>query len=261
MAPCPAAPLLRLQTCPAQEIGEFDQKAEEELVRLTHQERKKAGLALLEVDERLTRAAREHSLLLAQYGMLDHQFSGEPAVSRRLAAAGLRFDTEGENVALDETVEGAHQGLMASPGHRANILKPEYSAMGIGVVRDKNKLWVTQDFVRRLESYTGEQAEDIIARQLQNARKSPRLRREPMSRLKGLACRMAREGELKTNPALGLPQVRYVVAYTASQPARLPEKATRPLANNAINNFAVAACFATSSQYPGGIYWVLLVFY
>ena len=48
-------------------------------------------------------------------------------------AAGARFAIIGENLALAPTTELAHRGLMDSPGHRANILSPQYGRVGIGV--------------------------------------------------------------------------------------------------------------------------------
>jgi uncharacterized protein YkwD len=57
--------------------------------------------------------------------------SGSPA--DRLAHAGVAYAASGENLAYAPSVELAHQGLMASPGHRANILEPAYSRVGIGV--------------------------------------------------------------------------------------------------------------------------------
>ena len=41
------------------------------------------------------------------------------------------------------------RGWMASPGHRANILNPNYTVQGIGFARSrkkKNKVYVTQNF-------------------------------------------------------------------------------------------------------------------
>ena len=40
----------------------------------------------------------------------------------------------GENLAGAPTVERAHSGLMNSPGHRANILNPNFTHVGIGIV-------------------------------------------------------------------------------------------------------------------------------
>ena len=65
----------------------------------------------------------------------------------------MHFDVSGENVAVNTTAAGAHKGLMGSPPHRANILYPRYNAIGIGVLRAGQQIWVTQDFVESPSSH------------------------------------------------------------------------------------------------------------
>jgi uncharacterized protein YkwD len=45
----------------------------------------------------------------------------------------VRFSAAGENLALAPTIQIAHDGLMNSPGHRANILNARYRRVGLGV--------------------------------------------------------------------------------------------------------------------------------
>ena len=52
----------------------------------------------------------------------------------RLKAAGVTYQRAGENLAYAQSVTVAHRGLMQSPGHRANILMPEYTRIAIGIV-------------------------------------------------------------------------------------------------------------------------------
>ena len=47
---------------------------------------------------------------------------------------GVSYRYAGENLAGAPTVERAHSGLMNSPGHRANILNPNFTHVGIGIV-------------------------------------------------------------------------------------------------------------------------------
>jgi uncharacterized protein YkwD len=59
----------------------------------------------------------------------------------------VRFSTAGENLALAPTVQIAHTGLMNSPGHRANILRPQFGRVGIGIMDGGRRgLMVTQNF-------------------------------------------------------------------------------------------------------------------
>jgi len=54
----------------------------------------------------------------------------------------------GENILMGHTDTGeAHVSWMESDGHRQNILTPEYTAIGIGVVcRNDGRIWATQLF-------------------------------------------------------------------------------------------------------------------
>lgn len=51
-----------------------------------------------------------------------------------------------ENVAYNGSEAAAHTALMASPGHRANILNDTYTQVGIGVATGHGRVWVTQVF-------------------------------------------------------------------------------------------------------------------
>jgi hypothetical protein len=58
-----------------------------------------------------------------------------------------------ENVARAYGVDEAHQGLMNSPGHRANIMSPVATRLGIGVVfgdevSGRREIFITQVFTR-----------------------------------------------------------------------------------------------------------------
>ena len=53
----------------------------------------------------------------------------------------------GENVGVGYSVSSLHSAFMGSSGHRANILKPSYNRVGVGVVMDGTKIWVTVRFL------------------------------------------------------------------------------------------------------------------
>jgi uncharacterized protein YkwD len=65
----------------------------------------------------------------------------------RLRAQRIAFLIAGENLALAPTVTVAHTGLMHSPGHRANILRPQFGKVGIGILdAGRHGIMVTQNF-------------------------------------------------------------------------------------------------------------------
>ena len=72
---------------------------------------------------------------------------------------------------------------------------------------------------------------------------------------------MPHDGLLQPLAQLGLPDVRYTVAFTTAEPAELPEGARKLRAQQDISRFAVGACFAASPEYPSGMYWMLMAFY
>ncbi len=111
-----------------------DPAAEEEMLTLVNQERTKVGLAPLTLDPRLVPIARQHSeeMFRLRYFGHDSPVTGSPF--DRLDAAGIRYSRAGENLAYAQSVAVAHAGLMASPGHRENILRPEFTRIGIGVM-------------------------------------------------------------------------------------------------------------------------------
>ncbi len=52
----------------------------------------------------------------------------------RAAAAGSRCRTVGENIACGQrSAAEVVRGWMNSPGHRANILRPEFTRIGVGL--------------------------------------------------------------------------------------------------------------------------------
>lgn len=241
----------------------FDDPAEQQLAQMLNLERARAGLPSLQVDDRLTQAARAHSVLMARAKQLSHQFPGEPPLPWRLAATNLRFNRDAENVACDYSVQEAHEGLMQSPPHRANILSPKYNTVGIGVLRRGDLFWVTQDFAHRLQEYSVDEAENAILAVWQRERQhenNPAAQVVRIPQLRRMACTMARQGRLDTRAPLNLPDVQSAVVYTEPDPAKLAPNAVKMAHDTTVTRVAVGACFADSEQYPAGVWWVAMVF-
>lgn len=140
--------LMGMASGPAAAADGSNTAAEQQLVQLINQARSQQGLPPLQQNSQLQQAARAHSQVMSSRQTLSHQLPGEPILRKRLALSGLRFHTDGETVAFNQSAEAAHQGLMHSPPHRAIILSPEYNALGIGVVERDGTLWITEDFAR-----------------------------------------------------------------------------------------------------------------
>lgn len=113
------------------------------VVRLVNDVRKRSGLRLLGTDTYLARFAGTRSAAMAAESRLSHR--GWESALRK---AGLVDDTLGENVAYNyATPDAVMGGWMRSPGHRANILRPDFKRIGVGCVVDaRGHRWWTQDF-------------------------------------------------------------------------------------------------------------------
>ncbi len=120
---------------------------EVEMLELVNEERRAAGLAPLAPDPELTEVARRHSADMWARGYFAHVTPDGRDPFDRIREGEVRFLTAGENLALAPTVAVAHTGLMNSPGHRANILRPQFGRVGIGIMDGGMRgLMVTQNF-------------------------------------------------------------------------------------------------------------------
>ena len=104
------------------------------MLEMVNHERAKAGLKPLVNDPEMTRVARMHSQDMFARGYFAHDNPDGKDPFDRMKAANVRFIAAGENLALAQTLEIAHTNLMNSPGHRANILKPQFGRLGIGIL-------------------------------------------------------------------------------------------------------------------------------
>ncbi|WP_371526027.1 CAP domain-containing protein [Streptomyces sp. NBC_01283] len=103
------------------------------VLRLTNAERTAAGLRPLSPDPLLTVAAQGHSADMVARAFYAHTSpeGGEPW--DRASTAGSTHRAIGENIACGQrTPAEVVDGWMNSPGHRANILKPSFTHLGVG---------------------------------------------------------------------------------------------------------------------------------
>ena len=120
---------------------------EKQMLDLVNQERQAAGLNTLAADPELTQVARQHSTDMFARGYFAHDTPEGLSPFDRMNKSGVRFLTAGENLALAPTLPLAHTGLMNSPGHRANILRPQFGRVGIGVMDGGMRgLMISQEF-------------------------------------------------------------------------------------------------------------------
>lgn len=234
---------------------------EEQLFNLLNQERVRAGMQRLQWNQDLADAARAHSDLLARHKKLSHQFSGEAQLQQRAGKAGARFDAVAENVAYAPTVRDLHNGLMHSPPHRANILNPEYNAVGISIVDRDGELYATQDFARVMARVSEEQFRGAVVTEFQKARvthKKPPMAVRSDPRLHEAACSKS----LNAKQILrGLPGATDLAIYTSSDPSQLPANMRSSAADGTLHRMNIGVCFQQDSATGFSKYWVVAAFY
>lgn len=113
---------------------EYDADAATEIFDLLNRARLDAGADPLAWSPALAQVAEGHALEMYLEGYFSHRSPASGMVRDRLEAAGITYVVAGENLALAATVTDVHAGLMDSPGHRENILRPEFSRAGVAVV-------------------------------------------------------------------------------------------------------------------------------
>ena len=128
-------------------------QSEQTLLGAVNDVRAAHNLRPLRVDTTLVRAARDYSATLISRNVFTHGALGE-----RLARYGARGPLFGENLAWGKgekaTARGIIRGWLASPSHRANLLRPGWNRIGLGALRGNflgynGATVVTADFAGR----------------------------------------------------------------------------------------------------------------
>ncbi len=122
-----------------------DTEGARRLLELANQERGAVGAQPLTSRADLVDLALEHTLSMAEQGTVFHNLdlTGRPLQDE------LDARIVGENVGWSTDVEDLHRRFMASPGHRASLLEPRFSVVGMAVVRTPNgRYYATQDFAQ-----------------------------------------------------------------------------------------------------------------
>ncbi|MEL7162643.1 MAG: CAP domain-containing protein [Bacteroidota bacterium] len=100
---------------------------------------------VLQLDAKLSAAARAHSSDQARNGKMTHQGSDGSNVGDRVTRAGFDWRSVGENVAWNyRNVDHVMEGWLASEGHCKNIMSANFTSMGMG----ETALYWTQVFAR-----------------------------------------------------------------------------------------------------------------
>ena len=228
---------------------------EKKIFQLVNEAREDEGLKPLKWNVKLGEAASGHLAWMIVKKNLSHRFPEEGDLTTRIAATGLRFNASAENVAYATDWEELHPGLMRSPGHRANILNPNYDEVGIAVALGSNGYYAVEDFAHTTSESASPEAEARFAAAVRKKLRggvvvafSPKVCQA--------ACEMGERDRLEAGRLSAEPGLRRVFAYTAAEPDEIPEPLLDALRAAGSGRLVVGICYKATETYPGGTYWV-----
>lgn len=111
-----------------------DPKSEREMFNLVNKERSAREVKELVFDNQLRDLGRQHCTDMFERGYFSHYTPEGISPFDRMDSIGIIYEAAGENLALSPNTDIAMQGLMNSPGHKANILSNNFGRVGIGVI-------------------------------------------------------------------------------------------------------------------------------
>nr|WP_245247285.1 MULTISPECIES: CAP domain-containing protein [unclassified Paenibacillus] len=111
-----------------------------QVVSLVNQERAKAGLQPLASDSALTKVALDKAKDMYNNGYFDHTSPTYGSPFDMMRSYGIRYSYAGENIAKGQrTPQEVMNAWMNSPGHRQNIMSPNFNKIGVAYY---NGVWV-----------------------------------------------------------------------------------------------------------------------
>ncbi len=126
------------------------QSWEAEVVKLVNSQRSNRGLQTLKSNWEIARVARYKSQDMINKNYFSHISPTFGSPFKMMESFGIRFSAAGENIAMGQrTPSEVMNSWMNSPGHRANILSPSYTTIGVGLAKSKTGVcYWTQMFTK-----------------------------------------------------------------------------------------------------------------
>jgi len=135
---------------------------ERQMLALINEERTSRDLEPVQLELRLNESSEEHSQWMLDEDRFSHTGVDGSSAGDRMRDADFEFEGNwrwGENIAyqsergapgFEDDVVDLHNSLMNSPGHRANILNPDYEVVGLGIeagdFNGREAIMATQNF-------------------------------------------------------------------------------------------------------------------
>jgi uncharacterized YkwD family protein/spore coat assembly protein SafA len=124
---------------------------ENEVIRIVNVERANRGLTQLSANWQLSRLARYKSADMVKFNYFSHYSPTYGSPFEMMTNFGIKYSAAGENIAMGQpTPKSVMTAWMNSPGHKANILSPNFKEIGVGVCKNSSgQIYWTQEFISR----------------------------------------------------------------------------------------------------------------
>jgi uncharacterized protein YkwD len=233
-----------------------------------------AGVAAVEADPRLDAVAQAYADRMATQRFFAHVSPDGDSPTDRLEQAGYAYRASGENLGMAAGPLSAHEALEESPGHRKNLLDPEFERVGFGLARQSRDGGSGSEVLLvELLASPARTGVDLVASAYARltaeraALKLPALQRS--AALEDIALRQARAALARDDPRArdidsqvfgALTDARTTSAdlYVAQDLGALPP--SRGLREARYSLVGIGAVRGDSPTYGKGRYWVVVIY-
>jgi uncharacterized protein YkwD len=232
------------------------------------------GLSALQRDPELDAAAEGHSREMARTKTFAHVLASDGSMTDRLHARNYDYRSAGENIGLADDAATAHEAIVGSPAHLANLLDPRHRRLGLGEARGRTADGAEAVYLTEVLAAPTVLSRDPVrdAAALLDAERKKRgleaLQRDPTldqvaQHEVGEAARsgaMKLPGEAADRALDKVPELQGIVAelYVGGGPDVVA--ASKNLAEPRWTRLGVGAVYAGSKQYGPGRLWVVLLY-
>lgn len=121
---------------------------ESKILQLVNAERAKNGAKALSASSECTKLARIKSQDMVNNNYFSHQSPTYGSPFDMLKSNNVSYMYAGENIAMNQSADAAFKAWMNSEGHKKNILNPNFTDLGVGIVPKGNGSYIyTQLFI------------------------------------------------------------------------------------------------------------------
>lgn len=233
-------------------------------------------LGVLTLDPKASDIAQAYADRMAKENFFAHVSPDGSDLRRRLTSAGYAYERAGENLGYASGPLAAHFAIEHSPGHRRNLLEPDFQALGVGVAPvhqgDQTQSIVVEVLTRPVHASNQPLVDAYRSlAQRRSARHLPPLERSEV--LEQIAMAHARRALALDSPKAKLPsgsvhdqvfaalrdvKTASVDIFVADEASALPE--SRSIADAHNDQVGIGAVKGDSRTYGRDKYWVVVIY-